>query len=198
MRVLLCALAAAVIFAGCGGGSKRATTPTTGAKSPTAVQTPAAKPTPSTAATCPTPPAGPPSSLAYTAPATSPLQNTLGGLQVTTSACSDTATFTFVGPGLPAYEAKYVPAASGCGSGLPISTAGTAQLTLRLEPAVAHDQNGNATVPFSQTPGYASMKELKSTCDFEGVVEWVTGTEPRYYTVTTAQSPSRIIVEVYH
>ena len=195
MRVLMCAFAAAaVIFAGFGGGSKKAATPTTGAQSPAA-----AKSTPSTAATCPTPAAGPPSSLVYTAPATSQTQAVLNGVQVTAAACSDTATFTFAGPGLPGYEAKYVPATLACGSGNPVTTAGAAQITLRFEPAVAHDNNGNVTVsPLSFAPNDPSIKELKSTCDFEGVVAWVIGSELRYYAVTTAQSPSRIIVEVYH
>ena len=195
MRVLMCAFAAAtVLFAACGGDSKKAATPTTGAQSP-----PAAKSTPSTAATCPTPPAGPVTTLQYQAPATSQTQAVLNGVQVTTAACSDTATFTFAGPGLPGYEAKYVQAPLACGSGNPVTTAGPAQLTLRFEPAVAHDNNGNVTVsPLSFAPNDPSIKELKSTCDFEGVVAWVIGTEARYYTVTTAQSPSRVIVEVYH
>ncbi len=187
MKTTLGILAASAIVAACGGGTtKQVATPTI-----VVASTPSPVP-------CATPPAGPVTLVTYQAPATSQLQNTLIGLQEATSACSDTATFTFSGPGLPAYEAKYEQAVTGCGSGLPISTLGNAQLTLRLEPAVAHDQNGNTTAPVSQTPGYASMKELKPSCDFEGVVAWVIGTEPRYYTVTTASSPPRIIVEVYH
>jgi hypothetical protein len=75
---------------------------------------------------------------------------------------------------------------------------GPAQLTLRFEPAVGHDNNGNLTVtPLSFAPSLASIKQLTSTCDFEGVVAWLIGTESRYYTVTTASSPARIIVAVY-
>ena len=194
MRVLMCAFAvAAVIFAACGGGSKKAGQPTAGAKSPAA-----AKSTPSTAATCPTPAAGPPNSLVYTAPATSQTQAVLNSVQVTSGACSDIATFTFAGANVPGYAAKYVPSTSACGSGNPVTTAGPAQIILRLEPAVAHDNNGNLTVsPLSFAPNAPSIKELKSTCDFEGVVAWVIGTELRYYTVTTASAPSRIVVEVY-
>ena len=199
MRVLMCALAAVAMFAACGGDSKKAATPTTGAKPPTAVQTPAAKATSSPSVSCAPPPPGPPSSLQYQAPATSQFQAVLNSVQVTTGPCTDRAVFTFAGPGLPAYEAKYVQATLTCGSGEPVTTAGAAQITLRFEPAVAHDANGNATVsPLSFAPNDPSIKELKSTCDFEGVVAWVIGTEERYYTVTTAQTPPRIIVEVYH
>ncbi len=194
MRFLMCALAVtAVIFAACGGGSKKAATPAAGVKSPAA-----AKSTPSTAATCPTPAAGPPNSLVYTAPATSQTQAVLNSVQVTSGTCSDIATFTFSGANVPGYTAKYVPSTSACGSGNPVATAGPAQLALRFEPAVAHDNNGNLTVsPLSFAPNAPSIKEVKSTCDFEGEVAWVIGTELRYYAVTTASSPPRIIVEVY-
>ena len=201
MRVLICALAAAVIFAACGGDSKKTATPTSSApaRATTAAASAPAKATTPAVAACPTPPPGPPSSVQYQAPATSQTQSVLNSVQVTTANCSDIATFTFAGPDVPGYQVKYVPATVPCGSGNPVTTAGPAQLTLRFEPAVAHDANGNLTVsPLSQTPSLMSIKELKSTCDFEGVVAWVIGTEERYYTVTAAQSPSRIIVEVYH
>jgi hypothetical protein len=149
-------------------------------------------------AACPTPPPGLPSSVMYQAPASSQTQAVLNGVSVTASNCTDIATFTFAGPDVPGYEAKYVQATTTCGSGEAVYTAGPAQLTLRFEPAVAHDVNGNVTVnTLALTPSLTSIKELKSTCDFEGVVAWVIGTEERYYTVTTAQSPSRIIVSVY-
>jgi hypothetical protein len=194
MRALMYALVAAALCAACGGGSK--TTPTPPPSVPARVGTPAPQSTPSA---CPTPPPGPVTTLQYTGSATSQTQSVLTGVQVAATACSDTATFTFSGADLPAYEAKYVQAVLGCGSGLPVTTAGSAQLTLRLEPAVAHDNNGNTTVnPPTQAPNFASIKELKSSCDFEGVVAWVIGTEEKYYTVTAAQNPSRIVVEVYH
>ena len=186
----------AIAVTACGGSSssKQTATPlasTAQASVPAKIATPAV-------AACPTPPPGPPSAVQYSAPATSQAQAVLNSVQVASGTCSDIATFTFAGPGIPAYEAKYVPSAEGCGSGIPVTTAGPAQLALRLEPAVAHDQSGNATVNAqSLAPNLMSIKELKSTCDFEGVVAWVIGTELRYFTVTTASSPSRIIVEVY-
>ena len=196
MRIVTCTLvaAAAILVAACGGSSNKTATPTAGSP----VASAAAKVSTTAIAACPTPPPGPPSAVQYTAPATSQTQAVLNSVQVTSGACSDIATFTFAGANVPGYAAKYVPSTSACGSGNPVTTAGPAQITLRLEPAVAHDQNGNLTVsPLSFAPNDPSIKELKSTCDFEGVVAWVIGTEPRYYTVTTASAPSRIVVEVY-
>ena len=196
MRIMTCTFiaAAAILIAACGGSSNKAVTPKAG--SPVA-SAPAKAATPAIAA-CPTPPPGPPSAVQYSGSATSQTQAVLNSVQVSSGACSDIATFTFTGANVPGYTAKYVPSTSACGSGNPVTTAGPAQLTLRLEPAVAHDNNGNPTVsPLSFAPNAPSIKELKSTCDFEGVVAWVIGTESRYYTVTTASSPPRIIVEVY-
>jgi hypothetical protein len=198
MRVVMCAFATAAMFAACGGSSKKTATPTAGVQSPAVAQSPAAQAS-TPAVSCAPPPPGPPSALQYQAPATSQTQAVLNGMQVTTGPCTDRAVFTFAGPGLPGYTIKYVPAISACGSGQPVTTAGPARIYVRLEPAVARDTNGNATVsPLSFAPNDPSIMELKSTCDFEGVVAWAIGTEERYYTVTTAPSPPSIIVEVYH
>jgi hypothetical protein len=135
----------------------------------------------------------------YSAPSTAQGQPVLNNVQATTSNCSDVVTFTFAGTGLPGYEAKFAASAEQCGSGMPVTTAGPAKITLRFEPAVAHDQDGNPSgAPQSLAPNLPSVKELKSTCDFEGVVAWVIGTESKFYTVTTASSPPRVIVEVVH
>jgi len=175
---------------GDGGATKTAT--------PAAVQTQAPQAT-ATVAACPTAPAGPQFAEVFTGAATGQGQGVLTEVAAATSRCTDTVTFAFAGAGLPAYEVKYVQAAVSCGSGLPVTTAGSAQITLRFEPAVAHDEQGNPTVSArEQTPNFATVKQLKPWCDFEGVVGWVIGTEARYYTVTAAQSPSRIVVEVYH
>jgi hypothetical protein len=198
MREVMCAFAAAAMIAACGGSSKKTATTTTGTQTPAVAQSPAAQAS-APSVSCAPPPPGPPSALQYQAPATSQGQAVLNGVQVTTGPCTDHAVFTFAGPGLPGYAIKYVPAISACGSGQPVTTAGPAQIYVRLEPAVAHDSNGNATVsPLSFAPNDPSIMELKSTCDFEGIVAWAIGTEERYYTVTTAQTPPRIIVEVYH
>jgi hypothetical protein len=212
MRILMCVLAATAVLTACGGGnSKKTATPAASAPAKAATPTTSTQPkaaTPTTSppakaatvapAACPTPPAVLPSTVTYQAPATSQTQAVLNAVNVATSNCTDIATFTFAGSDVPGYEAKYVQSTTTCGSGEPVTTGGPAQLTLRFEPAVAHDANGNVTVnTLALTPNLTSIKELKSTCDFEGVVAWVIGTESRYYTVTTAQNPSRIIVSIY-
>lgn len=197
MRLLFCTIAAAAIMTGCSADSKSASpTPAIDEVTP-ALPTPSSQPTSTSA--CPTPPAESATSLAYTGAATAQGQAVLSGVQSATSACSDTTTFTFAGTGVPGYTAKYVPAVSQCGSGQPVTTAGPAQIYLRLEPAVAHDSSGHPTLSTtSQAPGFPSIMELKLTCDFEGVVAWAIGTPEKYFSVTTASAPSRIIVEVYH
>ncbi len=193
MRGLIICLSAValIVFAGCGDDSNDGVTPTAGVASPVAsavLQTPAA---------CPTPPAERPFSRMYMAPATG--QGVLNDAQIATSACSDTVTLTFDGAGIPAYDAQYEHEITECGSGEPVTTAAPAQIHLRLEPAAAHDDAGNPTLSGRvQSPNFASIKELKLTCDFEAVVAFAIGTAERYYTVTTASNPSRIIVEVYH
>ncbi len=196
MRALIICLTAVavIIFAACGDDSNGGATATSSVASPVASAVPQ---TP--AATCPTPPAGPQFAEVFTGAATSQEITTLADIQVTNSSCSDIVTFTFAGTGLPAYEVKYVQAALGCGSGLPITTAGPAQIMVHFEPAVAHDEGGQATVdPPPGAPNLPSIKELKASCDFEAIVEWVIGTEAKYYAVTTASNPPRLIVEVYH
>ena len=80
-----------------------------------------------------------------------------------------------------------------------MTTAGPAQIAVTLDPAVAHDQNGNVTVPsLSLTPGYPALQEARQTCDFEGEVSWVIGTELRFFTVDYLASPTRLVIDVYH
>jgi hypothetical protein len=51
---------------------------------------------------------------------------------------------------------------------------GPARIAVTLDPAAAHDQYGNVTVPnLTLAPGYPSLKEARQTCDFEGEVTWV-------------------------
>jgi hypothetical protein len=117
----------------------------------------------------------------------------LNNVQVTTGPCTDRAVFTFTGPGLPGYEAKYVQATLTCGSGEPVTTAGAAQITLRFEQAVAHDANGNATVsPLSFAP--TAIDQELIDLRLRGRHVWVIGAG-RYYCSDTAQAPSRIIFE---
>jgi len=50
----------------------------------------------------------------------------------------------------------------------------------------------------SLAPGYPSLKEARQTCDFEGEVSWVIGTELRFFTVDYLAGPTRLVIDVYH
>ncbi len=197
-RWLIAATAATLLLAACGGGSKKASTATTApATTPTSALKPAA--TPPVVACTPTASATPTSLLHYQAPSQTANQVTLTSVQTQTQACSDQITFTFAGNDLPGYDAKQVPAALQCASGLPVTTQGAKQIMVSFTPVVAHDANGNLTVAATNlTPSYASLKQAVESCDFEADVAWVLGTEDRFYTLTTAQSPTRIVIEIEH
>lgn len=182
-----------MITGGGGGGA----TPTAPAASPSAAAsaTPVASPTP---AACPTPPAENLGTLRRQQSSTG-FAATLTNVQAETTACADTITFTFGGDTLPGYDVQYAQNWTECGSGAPVYTQGPAQLAITFIPANAHDDAGNSTITTrSFLPAYPSIKEARLTCDFEAHVSWVLGTEMRYITVTTAPSPARIVVSVWH
>ena len=146
---------------------------------------------------CEKAPATPPASLHYQS------DNALGtgvleDVKIESQECSDRVTFTFSGD-RPSYDARYVQDWTECGSGAPVTTAGTAQLAITFIPANAHTDAGEPTITdTSRTVSLPSLKEAKQTCDFEAHVSWVFGTEERFFTVSTADSPPRVIVDVRH
>ncbi len=165
--------------------SQAAASPTTPAGSPTA-------------AACPTPPAGtPPASLHEQSDNAAGI-GILTDVKVESQDCLDRVTFTFTG-NRPGYDAQYVQNWTECGSGAPVTTAGPAQLVITFIPANAHTDAGDPTITEkSRTLSLPSLKEAKQTCDFEAHVSWVFGAEERYFTVSTADSPPRIMLDVYH
>jgi hypothetical protein len=183
----------ALLAAACGGdGASR--TPTAAVASPaptTAAQTPTACPSVQTTQleTLRRQQASPSGGLIAT----------LDDVQVTTQPCLDRVTFSFTGDTLPGYDVRYEQSWTECGSGAPVYTQGPGQLVITFTPANAHDDAGQSTIGArSFTPSYPAIKEARLTCDFEAVVSWALGTEVRFFTVTTLQSPARIVVDVYH
>jgi hypothetical protein len=151
-----------------------------------------------TAVACPTvPPATPPAALHYQS------DNALGtglldDVKIESQQCFDRVTFTFSGD-RPSYDARYVQDWTECGSGAPVTTVGPAQLAITFIPANAHTDAGEPTITdTSRTVSLPSLKEAKQTCDFEAHVSWVFGTEERFFTVSTADSPPRVVLEVAH
>jgi hypothetical protein len=111
----------------------------------------------------------------------------------------DRVVFELASDTLPGYRVQYAagPVRS-CGSGDVVSVAGTARLVVHLEPARAHDDQGNP-LPRERDLmlGLASVQQAKLVCDFEGQVEWVLGvatTAP--YRVTELMGPARLLVDV--
>ncbi len=113
----------------------------------------------------------------------------------------DRVVFEFAAGPLPGYHVEY---AAGpvyqCGSGDEVSVAGEATLTVRLDAAQAHDDQGNATIEERRRVlTLPALKELMIICDFEAQVEWVAGLAARTpYRVAELSEPPRLVVDVQH
>lgn len=109
--------------------------------------------------------------------------------------------FEFAGDSAPGYAVAYSDGeVRRCGSGEPVTPAGTGTLLVRLEPAQAHDDSGRSTLArraWAPAPALAVVRELMIVCDFEGQVEFALGLAgKRPYRVLTALQPPRVIVDV--
>jgi hypothetical protein len=98
---------------------------------------------------------------------------------------------------VPGYRVQYVRQVIQDGSGQPLSLRGRAFLTVRLEPAAAHTERGEATAPLRIRPGFIALKEVRSAGDFEGVVTYGLGIATRSdFRVFRLSSPNRLVVDV--
>jgi hypothetical protein len=86
------------------------------------------------------------------------------------------------------------------GSGRPIDPGAPNAIRVRLDPAAAHDDQGTATVADrDRAPRLPAIRTARLTCDFEGSVEWVLGTEARFgIRAFTLESPARLVLDVQH
>ena len=113
----------------------------------------------------------------------------------------DRIVFEFTGDSVPGYRVEYTTKpVQRCGSGDPVTVAGTGRLIIRFEPAQAHDEHGNLTpVERHYTPGLPAVRELTLVCDFEGQVAWVLGIAAlSQYRVSELTSPARLVLDVRH
>lgn len=102
-------------------------------------------------------------------------------------------------PQLPGYQIQYVDRpVRQCGSGDVVELPGDGWLSIRLEPAQAHTDEGAPTVAErSRTPNYENLKALKLICDFEGQVEWVAAVvAPNQYRTLELREPARLVIDV--
>ena len=109
----------------------------------------------------------------------------------------DRVVFELAGDSVPGYRVEYAagPVRS-CGSGDVVSVAGSERLVVHLEPARAHDDQGNPVPPQRDlVPGLPAVREVKLLCDFEGQVEWVLGLPAKQpYRVT--ELAGRLLLDV--
>jgi hypothetical protein len=113
----------------------------------------------------------------------------------------DRIVFEFEGSALPGYRVEYVaPPAVQCGSGKPVEIAGAALLQVRLSPAQAHTEAGEATVrERERRPGLPVLQEMESVCDFEADVTWVLGVAARNrFRVQEFPGPARLVIDIQH
>jgi len=113
----------------------------------------------------------------------------------------DRVVFEFTGDSVPGYRVEYTTKpVQRCGSGDPVTVAGTGRLIVRFEPAQAHDEHGSlAPAERHRTPGLPAVRELTLICDFEGQVGWVLGiATPAAYRVSELAGPPRLVLDVRH
>lgn len=220
-RLLSAALACALSQAACGGdraanlpevGSRAntnaaaATPAATAGATPAATAEPAASPaaTPSPGAATPEPGdhseqdfRGTAGMVEKEAPGAAPAL--LRAVRTASHERFDRVVFEFAGARPPGYRVEYVDRpVRQCGSGEAVPVAGDAWLRVRLTPANAHTEAGEATVTDrDRRLGYTNLKELKILCDFEAEVEWVLGlASPNRYRVLELTNPARLVVDV--
>lgn len=101
--------------------------------------------------------------------------------------------------GLPVVRASYVtPPVRACGSGRPVEPVGDSWLEVDLDPAVAHTEAGESTLPGREIPTDGDgLLRVYRTCDYEGSVTLVLAlSDRRPYRVLTFDDPPRIAVDV--
>jgi len=115
----------------------------------------------------------------------------------------DRTTLSFEGATvLPGYRAAYVDRPlHECGSGRQVFPVGDAWLEIRLEPAAAHTEAGQATLPGREIEiaGEGPLRRVYRTCDFEGVVVLVLALDaPRPFRISVVEDPAGLAVDVLH
>jgi len=125
----------------------------------------------------------------------------LRAVRVTADSSFDRVVFEFADSVLPGYLIEYPEGPiRQCGSGDEVTLAAPGRMTVRLEPAQAHDERGNSTIPNREwAPGLLAVQEMNLVCDFEGQVEWAIGLAARrHYRVIEVAPSAHIIVDVRH
>lgn len=113
----------------------------------------------------------------------------------------DRAVFEFEGDSVPGYHIEYIDRpVRKCGSGDVVELMGDGWLEIRMQPARAHTEAGEATITErARLYDLPVLKEMELTCDFEAVTTWVLGvSSPNRYRVMELSSPARLVVDIRH
>lgn len=204
------AVTAALLLAACGGDRSAHPEPVDPAGTATVATDTAASPSP------PAEPRQTPPAADTAAPADGPFHGTVGptdrrpdatGVVAQTAVRAarqegyDRLVLEFAGRRVPGYRVEYIDRpVRQCGSGAVVPLAGDAGLRIRVSPARAHDDAGNATLTErALAPRLPVLRELKLTCDFEAQLEWVLGlAQPNRFRVLELREPPRLVVDVLH
>ncbi|MBW3533833.1 MAG: AMIN domain-containing protein [Gemmatimonadetes bacterium] len=103
------------------------------------------------------------------------------------------------GGGLPGFALEYVDRPlHECGSGHEVHPVGDGWLQLRMDPAAAHTEAGEALLGREPLgPDLPQVVRIYRTCDFEGVVELVLAVNsPEPFRAFRLSEPRRIVVDV--
>lgn len=101
--------------------------------------------------------------------------------------------------GVPGYQVHRVREVIQDGSGATLQLRGRSYLTVRLEPAVAHDDAGQPTSPRRIVRSFDQLREVRRAGDFEGIVTYGLGLRATSdFRAFTTASPARLVVDVAH
>lgn len=101
----------------------------------------------------------------------------------------------------PGYRISYIDRpVRQCGSGNEVPVAGDGWLSITVQPANAHTEQGEPTIrERERAPGLPVLLELKLICDFEAMVEVVAGVaSPEQYRSFVLASPNRLVIDIMH
>lgn len=200
-RALLCALTLPLALGACqsqrepsveqvGGATRRPSSADTAASIPDSSRSAPPQDTTFTGTLNPIQRAGP----------TAPPVMTLRAVRTAAHAGYDRVVFEFGEGPLPGYYVSYVDDVYACGSGDAVKVAGASRLSVRLQPAQAHDDSGDVTiVERRRRPALPTLRELTITCDFEAQVEWALGLAAQTpYRILELEAPPRLVLDIRH
>ena len=101
----------------------------------------------------------------------------------------------------PSFRISYVDQLTYDGSGKPVPLVGRKKLALALDPARAHDNDGNNVYVGPRLKQYQlpMLRGVAFTGDFEGVVSFgFTARRKNGYRVFTLINPSRVVIDLRH